>query len=197
MSEEKAVGVSVAILCGGRSARFGSDKALHEIDGKPMYRHVWDRLSGITDDIFLQVAKGESRIKGELNEDLRAERGPLGGIASALLRARHGMVFVVACDMPFVDPRIVGHLIAAGDADIVVPRWRDGKTEPTCALYSKGVAPVAGELTKDGPARISRLFTQGLKVRFVQIEPLIESERLTEDCFLNVNMPEDLERRRS
>ena len=79
----------------------------------------------------------------------------------------------------------------------MVPAWRDRKTEPTCALYSRRVASVAEELTRDGPVRISKLFTQDLKVRFVQIEPLVESEKLTEDCFLNVNVPEDIERRRS
>ncbi len=187
--------VSIAILCGGKSTRFGRDKALYRFRGKPMYRHVWDKLSPMTDDIFLQVAKKYKTVNDSMNEDLYPERGPLGGIASALLHARHEQVFVVACDMPFLDIRLLDHLVAMGEVDIVVPKWRDGKTEPTCALYRKTVAPMTILLTKDGPVRISTLFSQKLNVSFMQIEPLIEQGKLNSDCFINVNVPEDLEGR--
>lgn len=30
------------ILAGGASTRFGSNKALHKIDGKPFYEHVYE-----------------------------------------------------------------------------------------------------------------------------------------------------------
>ncbi len=188
--------ISVAILCGGKSKRFGSDKALHEFGGKPMYRHIWDKLSSVTDDIFLQVAKRNNALSDTMNEDLYPERGPLGGIASALLHAKHDRVFVVACDMPFLDVRIIDHLISVGEADIVVPKWRDGKTEPICALYGKSVAPTAILLSKEGPVRISKLFSQELSVRFIRIETLIEQGKLNSDCFINVNVPEDLEGRK-
>jgi len=187
--------VSIAVLCGGKSTRFGSDKAVHLVGGKPMYRHVLDKLSGLSDDLFMQVAKDNTSIEGNVKEDLVPAMGPLGGIFSALSHATHDRVFVVACDMPFLDPRIFNELVMAGDADIVVPRWRDGRTEPLCAIYAKTVTPIARRLLDGGQTRVAGLFHRVEGTVYLPIDELIEQGRLNRDCFFNINEPKDLQSR--
>ncbi len=41
------------ILCGGRSRRFGKDKALLTIDGVPMVRRMAGRISQVVDDVII------------------------------------------------------------------------------------------------------------------------------------------------
>ncbi len=186
--------ISIAVLCGGESVRFGSNKAVHEFGGKPLYKHVLDKVSGLSDDVFLQVGRRNPSLKGRVNEDAFPDTGPLGGILSALEYALHERVFVVACDMLFLDARILDELASAGFADIVVPRWRDGKTEPLCAVYSKNISQIARKLLERGHQRVSGLFTRVGRTVYVDIEPLMEQGRIRKDCFVNINVPSDLPR---
>ena len=184
--------ISIAVLCGGKSVRFGSNKALHKIDGKPMYRHVLDKVSGLTDDVFLQVGTGNASLPERTNEDIFPDVGPLGGIVSALDFAAHDRIFVIACDMLFFDIRMFDELALLSDADIVVPRWRDGKTEPLCATYSKHVEGIGRRLLSEGHSKVSSLFLRAAKTAYLEIEPLIEQGRVSRDCFVNINSPGDL-----
>ena len=50
--------ISVAILCGGVSRRFGSEKALEMAGERPLCQWIMDRMAGVSDDMFLQMAPG-------------------------------------------------------------------------------------------------------------------------------------------
>ena len=39
--------IHIIYMAAGNSRRFGSNKLFYELDGKPMYRHLLDRLVGI------------------------------------------------------------------------------------------------------------------------------------------------------
>ena len=186
--------LSIAILCGGKSKRFGTDKAQHIIGGKPMYRHILDKVSRLSDDIFLQIGKSTKSLDYRSNKDVISNKGPLGGIYSALTHASHDRVFVVACDMPFLDIRILNHLIEARKADMIVPRWRDGRTEPTCAIFSKKIMPIAKQLLDEDNPRISDMYARTASIRYVSIEELVEQGKVDTDCFVNINEPKDIPR---
>lgn len=44
--------IALVLLAAGSSVRFGGNKLLHIIEGKPMYRHVTDEIAGIEGDLF-------------------------------------------------------------------------------------------------------------------------------------------------
>ncbi len=74
-----------AILAGGRSRRFGRDKAAELVDGKAMLDHVIDALSPQVAEISVcgRDWKGITRIEDRPSRDL----GPLGGLNGALAYA--------------------------------------------------------------------------------------------------------------
>lgn len=139
------------ILTGGRSSRFGSDKALHPVRGRPMALRVADALSLCARPV---IVVGKPSVHGPLGlpviEDRIAGFGPLGGIVSALGHASTGWILVAACDMPWLTTEPLRQLLAAAGrtrAMAVLPRTPDGRLQPLCAAYAKaGHGPLATAL---------------------------------------------------
>jgi molybdopterin-guanine dinucleotide biosynthesis protein A len=71
-----------AVLAGGRSSRFGSDKALAMLDGRTLLDHARAALLPHCDAV---VVVG----RDEIADWPRPDMGPLGGIAGALIQAAH------------------------------------------------------------------------------------------------------------
>ena len=71
-----------AVLAGGKSTRFGSDKALAEVAGHTLMAQAVDTLSGWCDHVI--VIGRETAPAPTLPDWPAAGMGPLGGIAAAL-----------------------------------------------------------------------------------------------------------------
>lgn len=135
------------VLAGGRSTRFGSeDKATADLAGTPMIRRVGDRLAGVTDRLVVncradQATAVERAFESYRNpvviaEDPDPDEGPMAGIRTGLQAAESEYAFVAACDMPFVEPGLVEHLLSrARDHDAAIPRIGDGWFQTTHAVY--------------------------------------------------------------
>lgn len=106
-----------AIIAGGRSSRFGSDKALATIDGRALIDRVADAVEPQVDALIVvgRTHPGLEAVPDRPAPDL----GPLGGIAAALHHAcAEGFthVLTVPCDTPFVPGDLRARLAAAGPA---------------------------------------------------------------------------------
>ena len=184
-SNARPVPVSVAILTGGNSSRFGRVKQLFEVNGRPLFSLCLEKFLPLSDDVFLQ-----GRFPGtdaEVRSDLVKQMGPLGGIYSALRNARHERVFVLACDMPDLDPRILDLLLEHVGSELVVPTWRSGHREPLCSLYSRSQTSLIEEMLSSGTLKISKLFSRVEDTSFPIIDDWIEQGRLSASCFRNMN----------
>jgi molybdopterin-guanine dinucleotide biosynthesis protein A len=182
--------VSIAILTGGKSTRFGSNKLLFELEGKKLVHRVYDKVKEFSDDVFLQG----SSIDGLAHrEDLVLDRSSLGGIYSGLKNSRHEKTIVVAGDLPHIDARMIQMLVDNAIYDAVVPRWREGHREPLCALYSRNLIPHMEEMLAVRDLRISHVFEKASRVKWIDIDGLIETGKLDEECFKNLNRREDLD----
>jgi len=106
-----------AILAGGRSTRFGSDKALALLDGRPLIDHAAAALAPYVEQM---VVCGRADPRWPCLPDQPAPgMGPLGGLAAALLHARdEGFdgVLSTGCDMPSLPRELVETLIGDGPA---------------------------------------------------------------------------------
>ena len=137
------------VLAGGRSTRFGdADKAVAELAGTPMIRRVVDRVAGAVDEVVINCradqvdairdALGGSGFDPAFAVDRDPDEGPMAGIARGLEAVSAEYTFVVACDMPFVDPDFVAFLFErAAGRDAAVPR-PDEWYQTTQAVYRTG-----------------------------------------------------------
>lgn len=127
-----------AVLAGGLSSRFGSDKALAEYDGHTLIALAVDTLSGWCEHVI--VVGRETAPAPTLPDWPRAGMGPLGGIAAALHHARdEGYEAVLTCGVDSVGlpddlPRLLGPAPAYLEAQPVVGLWPAGATETIEAI---------------------------------------------------------------
>ena len=102
-----------AVLVGGRSSRFGSDKAAAEWNGRSLAEHAAALVGQHVDRVVTIGAAGDV-------PDLpRPGLGPLGGIAGALDHAgREGFdsVLTIGCDMPRVPTALIWALLRRAPA---------------------------------------------------------------------------------
>ncbi|HWI85889.1 MAG TPA: molybdenum cofactor guanylyltransferase [Sphingomonas sp.] len=108
-----------AVLAGGRSRRFGSDKAFALLDGRPLIAHAASALGALTGQV---VICGHDFPPFETLADLpEPDMGPLGGLNAALAHARlkgFDGVLSTGCDMPVLPADVAAALI--GDEAAVV-----------------------------------------------------------------------------
>lgn len=90
-----------AIFAGGAARRFGSDKAVAPIDGRPMIEHVRARLAGQC--LQVVVVGREWPSMAFVPDAPRAGLGPLGALAGALaygMARDYDAVLTSGCDLP-------------------------------------------------------------------------------------------------
>lgn len=109
-----------AVIAGGRSRRFGSDKAQALFDGRPLLHHV---IEGLKPQVRALVICGR-KMPGEvcLPDRPRPDLGPLGGLAAALHHASYNGfdgVLTSACDTPNV-PRDLAERLVGSDPAVLV-----------------------------------------------------------------------------
>lgn len=202
------------VLVGGRSSRLGTPKALIELGGAPLVRHVLHALAPSCDELVLVAAPREAqpadlrdglaheigRLERALDADVRVVHdaqphlGPVSGLATGLAAARGAVAWVTACDVPFLSPELVDGLLALAEGeperDVVVPRWR-GYLEPLVAAYRVQVmASHFARQLADGVLKPTQRLAE-CSVRIVEEHEVL---RLDPDgrSFVNVNAPEDL-----
>lgn len=187
---------SGAILAGGRSLRFGQDKAFAVLGGRPLIAHVFEALDRVCAEVFV-VADGAERFEGlgvAVVSDLIKGAGSLGGLLTALVHGRHERCVVVGCDMPFLCPELLQRMIRlAGGHDAVVPVVR-GELQPLHAIYSKRCIPRVEKKLLEGDLRIAGVFSKRSTLRLEEQD----WQDLDPDgaSFLNVNTPEAFEQAR-
>jgi len=136
-----------AMLCGGRSRRFGSDKALAAFGTSTVGERVIAaiRQSGVDPVVAIGGQIGD-RLGLPTVPDLRPGDGPLGGLATALIWARTGSVLMVPCDVPLLTSAHIG-LLLANPAE---PNNPEDREEPD--LADQRIPVVA---TVDGQPQVS------------------------------------------
>ncbi len=157
--------VTGVIVAGGKSRRFGSDKAAATLRGRPLLQWVRDALAPVVDEIIVVMAAGQSLpsmhpgIPVTAVEDREPERGPLGGIAAGLAAASSPVCFAASCDAPLLLPAAVEAIVRAlGDHDAVLPEV-GGFRQPLAAAYRREICLAAAEAAlATGTNRITDAF---------------------------------------
>lgn len=125
--------VGVAVLVGGKSSRMGYNKAFLKFEKLTVLENAVSMLSSVFSEVFLVGCDSRLYLSTGLQVfvDIYKNCGPLGGIHCALYFSQKPYVFICACDMPFIEPKLVAHMARyILDYDIVVPYSRGG-AEPS------------------------------------------------------------------
>jgi molybdopterin-guanine dinucleotide biosynthesis protein A len=198
----RETGVTGIVLAGGRARRFGSDKLLADVDGRPLVCHAIDALAATTGRVLLVLAPGvptpvrETEIVTVVRDRMPFE-GPLAGLLTGLEVAGEPVAIVVGGDMPGLVPAVLEALVAgladpAADAAVLVA---DGQECPLpLALRVGAGTATASDLLASGE-RSLRALVRALRTQAI---PEAEWRRLdpAASTIDDVDRPEDLQKRR-
>ena len=164
--------VTSIILAGGKNLRLGRNKAIENIGNITLIERVAKRLRPLTGHYIIVTSGDKFELPGPCKAEMLADvyygKGPLGGIYTGLLTARSSQSIVVACDMPFLNNKLLGYMLElSGDYDAVVPRLDNGMIEPLHAIYSKSCLGKMKEWLESDRLKIYR-FLDAIKVRYVE-----------------------------
>ena len=183
--------MTALVLCGGKSRRMGRPKAFLPYEGKTMIEHVLGQVRDLFHEVLLVANEPESYedLGFDVVKDILPYRGPLGGILSGLLVSSNPYAFVVACDMPFVDRKLIREMTAKRHGTDVIVLAHDHGVEPLLGVYSKNCIKPLEESLFTGNLSLQE-FLSGLKAQTFRYEENFEpGERLPP--FFNVNTPQE------
>jgi len=168
---EKATAI---IMAGGDSTRMGTDKSMLPIEGRPIIERTCRRLAACFEQVLISANEADkfAFLGFDVVPDKVPAQGPLMGIASALEASVNEINFVVACDIPDIEPGNVRRILseaAGSDADIIVPTTGNDRYEPLFAVYRKSTLEVINKVLSSGGRKISDVFDL-CKVRKVELD---------------------------
>ena len=177
------------VLAGGRSRRFGRDKAMARYDGMSFL----DRAVGLLKSLDLKPVVVTRRDADYAETgcpviyDKLPEKGPLGGLYTALTVFNESSFLVLTCDMPQVTLSSLDDLLDMRQNGVQVTVYRLGEAlQPFPGIYEASVLPLVREQLKQDNLSMKNLLQKAVKRT---LEP-----RGGPDLFDNINYIEDLSR---
>jgi molybdopterin-guanine dinucleotide biosynthesis protein A len=188
----KAAGI---VLCGGRSTRMGTPKALLQFGPETMLQRVVRLLGTVVNPIVVVAARDQ--VLPELPEgiiiayDEREQRGPLEGLRAGLraLPETAEMAYVTSCDVPLLAPAFAARMIELVNGYDIAVMEVDGFPHPLSAVYRRETLPHVESLLAMDKLRPVFLF-DALRTRRVKPDEMraVDPELKT---LRNLNTPED------
>lgn len=186
------------ILAGGAASRFGGrPKGLEVVGGVRILDRVARALRQVTDDLLLVANAPDAAawLSGVRTvPDLRPGDGALGGLHTALAAAETD-ILLVAWDMPFLSPALLGLLRAEGEGaelDAMLPESEASRrgVEPLCAWYAQRCLPAVATALAAGDRRVIAFLDQVRvgRLPLARVAAFGDPDRL----FRNVNTAEEL-----
>jgi molybdopterin-guanine dinucleotide biosynthesis protein A len=174
------------IIAGGKSSRFGSDKALATWNGRPLLAYAIAALKAldltpriVARDSLPYFAFAEAFVTSE-----RPDLGPLEGIRVALKSSSHEFALILTADMPRVNKTHLQRLLASHAAETAVVFVSEDKTRhPFPGLYPRSAFTIIESLA---PGSSVQALLDRIPLR--ELKPDAE----TVGALFGVNTPEDL-----
>ena len=185
------------ILAGGKSSRFGSDKASALLGGRPLLQWAVSALEPVVEALVIVKSPSQqlpplvASVPITVVDDEYNALGPLAGLVTGFAAVTTVLCFATACDAPLLSAALVRFLVGrAREADVVVPDV-EGFMQPLTAVYR--------------PLTCRPSFAEGINLGALKIVPAYASLRtivISEDevrtvdpglrSFRNANRPERL-----
>jgi molybdopterin-guanine dinucleotide biosynthesis protein A len=196
----EAEAITGIILAGGQSTRMGSNKALLPVDGKPLLRHLAERMLALGMRRIIVACGTEDRgreyrallqgLAGDVG--LAADRfpdcGPLAGLHAALsAMPEDGYGFAMACDMPVISETLFERMRRAAEEAARCPQLIRTALQPFHALYHTSAVGELERRLERGDLRVMPLLGALLTI---EMAPTADEE----EAFVNLNTRELYER---
>lgn len=193
------------ILAGGKSSRYGTDKALIRIGEQTIIEKLFRELSSVFANTII-IANDKAPytfLNSPVYSDIIRNIGPLGGIYSALTFAGSDKVFFLSCDLPYMTGDFIRFIAEHPSGRPIVLPVTNGIIQPLCGIYSKSCLPVIMKMIGEEGAHANPdepkkwkysplVLIEEMKAELIDVAahyPVYD-----EKLFYNINHPEDYEK---
>jgi len=184
--------LAVAILAGGKSDRMGHDKALLNIGGMPMLKRIIDISNCISQEhlVVSNTPNMHDSFGWPIVSDSYRNKGPLGGLCTALNSVKSERLLLLACDLPYLRSDFLNYITGiCTEKDAVVPYYN--RPQPLCAVYRTALVTTIETLINQQQLSM-RYFLKQIDV--LQVLPDQWSHtKADHKLFSNINTPADYE----
>lgn len=180
-----------ALLAGGRSRRFGSDKAFLEWRGEPLYERQLALLRRLEPNRIWVSVNGDQEFP-DLEEatvvvDAEEDQGPLGGLLTVFRESEADWILVLGVDLPLMEGGFLQRLTARGVG--MVPK-SERFWEPLAGIYPREkMLSLLEKALVEGERKLQYLLNQAEEEGFIKAFTVTDSEKL---LFTNLNSTTDL-----
>jgi molybdenum cofactor guanylyltransferase len=195
----RRAGLTLVILAGGRSTRFGRDKLRARVGGRPALARVVARAAPLATEVIVTTStEARRQVLSRLVPatvrfllDRPGTEGPEAAMEHALASGIDGPVLFLPGDIPWVETRALERFVrrsSRGSAPVAAPGWASGQTENLIQWHA------GPETLRFLPGRVS---TSGRASEFLRAAPLtriVPVAALTRRAasFAHLNLPSDL-----
>ena len=181
------------VLAGGRSVRFGGEKAVATLEGRTLLEWAAERLRSVCGSVAINVRKGsqaeavaQARGLPTLYDEAGDALGPLAGVKVGLVWAEEqgaGLLAVSPCDAPLLPDDLYVRLLERADGGAAMAETRDGR-QPLCALWPVTALPAVRDALAGGAHPPTWQMLERIGARKVLFD--------NPEAFANINTREDL-----
>ncbi len=184
--------ITIALLAGGKASRMGgTNKALLTHNGRTFVEIILSNLGEVFPKTIIIANEFEpyAQLGVPVFADIYREKGPVGGIHSALYNTNTEFIFAVSCDMPFVDAQIarqIASVATEGFSYAYVPKVAENP-EPLFAVYSRNGLNSLTELLEHNNNVPIRTYLNIIPTQYIELPNTPETQK----CFTNINTQSD------
>ncbi len=186
--------ITGVVLAGGQSRRMGFNKAGAEVSGETMLIRMVEKLREVTSNIIISSGSiAYPDIPWPQIPDEFPQRGPLGGIYSALKASSSELNLIVSCDIPLISVSLLKLIVSKAkesDALLTLPVEHTGQQQLLCAVYHRDILPVLKQQIDADQLKMKNLLDL-VTVEYIHISK--EHPLFHEHAFTNVNTTSTLQ----
>ena len=185
---------SFALLSGGSSRRFVSDKTKALLYGKPLFLYGLECGLEVSDDV-LHISKNKDKYKPFINnvkylEDELDVICPMSGLITAARHAKYEYIFILSADSPLITGNFFKYLYNnIKSYDGVMPVI-NSKSYPLTAVYKKSILLSMEEDYKKENFKLIKSLERH-NIIYLQEDEIIKAG-FKKDIFININYQDDL-----
>lgn len=175
------------ILAGGKSQRMGTDKGLLLLNGKPFVSHICEAVKPIVgENVVIVCSNADYDFLGYTRiEDIVPEKGPVGGIYTALQQSKTKLNFILSVDAPLVSTELLFWMLENREDSYGMTQVQlEDKAYPLIAIYDQSLATIFEENLKKNQLRLRQL------IKELKYQTLLIPKKWG-DQVQNINTPEE------
>lgn len=181
--------VTSIILAGGKSSRFGKNKALEKINNFSIIEYVYNSVMEFSDEIIISSNTDDySFLSARIIKDKFDNIGPISGVFSSLIESKNEVNLITTCDTPLLSREFYEYLLANSQSFDVSNPIHNNITEPVIGVFKKRLTSIIKSNIIKKITSPPKIFKQ-LKNQFIEIGPFLSF--FHEEMFRSVNTVED------